>query len=377
MTNKEAYIILNMVSGVGPIKLSKLCESFGSPAEALSAKKKALESVEGIGTILAEEISKWKENIDIDAELKLCEKAGVSIITRDDESYPPRLLELPDAPLCIYLRGSAEILSKKSIAIVGSRRITNYGRRMSEYLASSAAYAGWPVISGLAFGTDAIAHKAALDAGGETVAVLGGGLARIFPQDHLPLAKRIVESGSAVISEFPMEFPPNKRSFPMRNRIISGLSLGTVVIEAGSSSGALITAKFALEHGRLVFAVPGEADNPQARGCNKLIKDGAKLVENFDDILEEFDFLPGMRNHLKTESEESGNTENISHNDLKLSEDELKITTLLEEGEKSADSLSVESGIDAGKLLSLLSMMEMKKLITQNPGKIFSIRRQL
>jgi DNA processing protein len=375
MTNKEAYIVLNMISGVGPIRLSKLCEALGEPLGVLSAKKNKIEAVDGIGPVLAAEISNWKKNIDIEAELKLADKAGVKILIRDDAEYPPQLKELPDAPLCLYVRGNAALLSEKSIAIVGSRRITLYGKRMAQHLAASAIYAGWPIISGLAFGVDAAAHNAVLDAGGKTVAVLGGGLARLFPQEHVPLAKRIIMSNGAVISEFPMEFPPNKRSFPMRNRIISGLSLGTIVVEAGTSSGALITAKFALDQNRLVFAVPGEADNPQARGCNQLIKDGAKLVETIDDVLEEFEFLPGMERKCADEAIKNGKEEKKTSFDLKFDEDELKILSLLSEGEKNADVLSFESGISAGKLMALLSRMEMKRLINQAPGKNFSIRR--
>ncbi len=375
MTDREAYIILNMISGVGPIRLSRLCEKFGSPSAVLSAKRNEISSVDGIGPTLAEEISKWRTQTDLDAELKLVDKAGVSIITRGDTGYPSRLAELPDAPLCLYVRGNADALNGNLIGIVGSRRITNYGRRMSDYLSSSAAYAGWTVVSGLAFGTDAVAHEAAMNAKGLTVAALGGGLARIFPQDHIPLARRIVESNGALISEFPMEFPPNKRSFPMRNRVISGLSLGTIVIEAGTTSGALITAKFALEQGRAVFAVPGEADNPQARGCNRLIKDGAKLVESFDDVLDDFEFLPGVvKKEERSSAQERGGVEK-SKEDLKLDEDEAKILALLEEGERSADSLAIGSGIPAGRLLALLMKMEMKKIIVQNPGKIFSARR--
>jgi len=343
----------------------------------LSARKNELSSVDGVGPVLGEEIAGWKDNIDFEEELKLVEKAGVKIITRLDADYPQCLAELPDAPLCIYVRGSCRAMSGNLIGVVGSRRISSYGRRMAEYLSASAAYAGWKVVSGLAFGADAVAHDAVVNAGGITVAVLGGGLARIFPQDHIPLARRMIESGGALISEFPMEFPPNKRSFPMRNRIISGLSLGTLVVEAGSSSGALITAKFALEQGRMVFAVPGEADNPQARGCNRLIRDGAKLVENFDDVLEEFEFLPGVleKTSGKTSRSFEDGIEKKSDADLKLEEDEAKIIALLEEGSKSADVLATESKIAVGRLLALLMRMEMKKIIRQEPGKVFSIRR--
>jgi len=375
MTDREAYIVLNMISGVGPVRLSRLCEEFGSPLAILNAKKKDIASIEGIGESLAEEISSWKEKINLDKELKFAEKAGVKILTKADNAYPERLIELPDSPLCLYIRGSLEVFNKNSIAIVGSRRITNYGKRMAEYLASSAAYASWSVISGLAFGTDAVAHEATINAKGLTAAVLGGGLARIFPQENIPLARKIVDSGGALISEFPMEFPPNRRSFPMRNRIISGLSLGTIVVEAGTGSGALITAKFALEQGRSVFAVPGEADNPQARGCNKLIKDGAKLVENFDDVLEEFEFLPGV---IREENRKSYDEENqIVLDESNLSEDELKILEILKIENKNIENIAIETKITPGKLLAILMNMEMKKIVIQYPGKIFGINRKL
>ncbi|HPO90754.1 MAG TPA: DNA-processing protein DprA [Victivallales bacterium] len=375
MTDREAYIVLNMISGVGPIRLSRLCEKFGSPVAVLNAQKKDIASIEGIGEPLAEKIFSWRNDVNPDKELRLTEKAGVKILTKADSTYPKRLIELPDSPLCLYVRGSLEAFNKNSIAIVGSRRITNYGKRMTEYLASSAAYASWVVISGLAFGTDAVAHEATINASGLTVAVLGGGLARIFPQENISLARKIVDSGGALISEFPMEFSPNKRSFPMRNRIISGLSLGTIVIEAGIGSGALITAKFALEQGRSVFAVPGEADNPQARGCNKLIKDGAKLVENFDDVLEEFEFLTGI---IRDSDRKRGDDENqIKIDESTLSEDELKIFEILKIEDKNIENIAIESKILPGKLLATLMNMEMKKIVVQYPGKVFGLNRKL
>lgn len=376
MTDREAYIILNMISGVGPIRLARLCEKFSSPQNVLSAKNDEIASVEGIGSSLAKDISEWEKSINLEKELKLAEKAGVKIITRADDAYPKRLSELPDAPLCLYVRGSLNVFDGNSIGIVGSRRISNYGRRMAEYLASSAAYAGWHVISGLAFGTDAVAHDTAINAKGLTVAVLGGGLARLFPQEHIPLAKRIVDSGGALVSEFPMKFPPNKRSFPMRNRIISGLSLGTIVIEAGSVSGALITAKFALEQGRAVFAVPGEADNPLARGCNKLIKDGAKLIENFEDVLEEFEFLPGIPKNKTNESNDKKETA-LNAEDFNFSAEEKTIIQIIADGEKNIESIALSCNIQPGKLLAILMNMEMKKIVVQYPGKVFALNSKI
>lgn len=376
MTDRQAYIILNMISGVGTARLAAICARFGSPSNVLELSRKQLETVPGIGPVLAEEIAGWKKNIDYEAEMKLADRGGVKVLTKADDDYPPLLKELSDAPLCLYVRGKLDPQNNLVIGIVGSRRVTNYGKKMAEYLSSSAVYAGWTVVSGLAFGIDAAAHQAAIDAKGKTFAVLGGGLARIFPQEHVPLARKIVEGGGAIISEFPMEFPPNRRSFPMRNRIISGLSKGVIVVEAGVSSGALITAKFAIEQNRLVFAVPGQADNPQAKGCNNLIKQGAKLTETFEDIIEEFEFSPSMR-PAKTQNEnaEHTNLEETAIKDLTLTEEEHKVISLLETGEKTADSLSLETEMPAGKLLALLMKMEMKKIIVQLPGKRFSLKQ--
>jgi DNA processing protein len=376
MTDREAYIILNIISGIGPARVKSLCGHFGSVSGILQASPRELKSVQGIGTTLAEAISSWKTDLDHESEMKLAERAGVQIITLADDEYPSVLKEVHDAPLCLYVRGQMPSDNDFMLGVVGSRRITNYGRSMSEHLSRAAVYAGWTIVSGLAYGTDAVAHKTVVDAGGRTVAVLGGGLARIFPQDHIPLAKSIIDGGGAVISEFPMEFAPNRRSFPMRNRIISGLSKGVVVIEAGTTSGALITAKFALDQGRLIFAVPGQADNPQARGCNSLIKQGAKLTETFDDIMEEFEFLPEFsrqRNYKVVADQDV--IDEVEDHDLKLTEDEGRIIGLLKNGDASADSLVAETGMGAGKLLSLLMKMEMKKLISQLPGKRFSLRK--
>ncbi len=375
MTDREAYIILNIISGIGPARVKSLCDHFGSVSNILEAPAGELKSVHGIGNTLAEAISGWKTDSDHESEMALAERAGVEIITLADDEYPSALREVHDAPLCLYVRGQMPSDNDFMLGVVGSRRITNYGRSMSEHLSRSAAYAGWTVVSGLAYGTDAVAHKAVVDAGGRTIAVLGGGLARIFPQDHVPLAKSIIEGGGAVVSEFPMEFAPNRRSFPMRNRIISGLSKGVLVIEAGTASGALITAKFALDQGRLVFAVPGQADNPQARGCNSLIKQGAKLTESFEDIMEEFEFFPELSRSANYKVVDDVDVTNEKEElSLKLTEDEGKIIAFLKNGDASADSLVEETGMGAGKLLSLLMKMEMKKLISQLPGKRFSLR---
>jgi DNA processing protein len=376
MTDREAYIILNIISGIGPARVKSLCEHFGSVSGILQASPVELKSVQGIGITLAEAISSWKTDLDHESEMQLAERAGVQIITLADDEYPSILKEVHDAPLCLYVRGQMPSDNDFMLGVVGSRRITNYGRSMSEHLSRAAVYAGWTVVSGLAYGTDAVAHRTVVDAGGRTIAVLGGGLARIFPQDHIPLAKSIIDGGGAVISEFPMEFAPNRRSFPMRNRIISGLSKGVVVIEAGTTSGALITAKFALDQGRLIFAVPGQADNPQARGCNSLIKQGAKLTETFDDIMEEFEFLPEFsrpKNYKVLADHDV--TDEVEEHGLKLTEDEGRIIGLLKNGEAGADSLIAETGMGAGKILSLLMKMEMKKLISQLPGKRFSLRK--
>lgn len=376
MTDRDACIVLNLISGIGSVRLKSMCEVFGSPAAIFQQTKSSLKNIPNINETLADCIVGWREKVDFENEVCLAKKSGVKIITQVDSEYPAILKEIHDSPLCLYVKGELPDMDNNSLAIVGSRRVTNYGKRMAEHLAESAAYAGWTVVSGLAYGTDAIAHKATLAAGGKTVAVLGGGLTRVHPQDHVPLARSIIDSG-AVISEFPMEFSPNRRSFPMRNRVISGLSRGVLIIEAGINSGSLITSNFALEQGRSVFAVPGQADNPQARGCNSLIKQGAKLTETFDDIIEEFEFLPGFSGGDKKCVESDSSDEDIKRNSIinSLSEEENRILERLSLEDMSVDMIADRTGIPSGKLLALLMKLEMNKLVVQLPGKNYTVRK--
>ncbi|NOY82251.1 MAG: DNA-protecting protein DprA [Kiritimatiellaeota bacterium] len=374
MDNREAYIALNLLPGIGPLRVAQLLQFFGDPATILRASKKDLARLPGIGERLGSVIRNWTDHCDLEAELEQVERAGVQIVTREDEAYPELLRQIHDPPLVLYVRGRPETLNcPNSIAIVGTRRPTTYGLRMAEILSIAAVAAGWTVVSGLALGIDTAAHEAVTRHDGRTLAVLGSGLGRVYPQQNLPLARKICDQG-ALISELPLQAPPDRRNFPMRNRIVSGLSAGTVVVEAGTRSGALITAAQALEQGRQVFAVPGRADSPQARGCHALIKDGARLVESFADVLDEFS---GFGAHLrpaplpKTSPPAERETPGAG---LQLSGLERKLLELIAEGEEGIDSLIVRTGEPTASVLGALVMLEIQRLVKQLPGKRVVLR---
>ena len=375
MTNQEACVILNLINGIGPARLASLLTFCGEPAEIFRTSRQDLASVQGISEAMAEKIVNWEKYVDLNRELDLAKRGGVEIITRGDNDYPELLSQIHDPPICLYVRGKIPAaISSRSLAIVGTRAVTSYGQRMARHLAEAAAYSSFTVVSGLAYGVDVIAHQAALDAGGETVSVLGGGLARIQPQEHVPLAREIAHHG-AVISEFPMEFSPTRHSFPMRNRIISGLCRGTLVIEAGLNSGSLITASFALEQGRMVFAVPGQADNPQAAGCNRLIRQNAVLTETFDDILEEFDFLPGL-GRKENMLQEDGADDIFSDGDPEgsVSSEAAAILDFLQKGDAAVDEISAALDLPAGEISASLIGLELLRRVKKNGLKYHRVR---
>jgi len=372
LNSLEANICLNLISGIGPVRVRELTAIFGSPECILSQPKRELKRVPGISEKLAANISNWQHTVDLRAEIELAAKAGVEIISRDCSSYPAWLREIPDPPLVLYLRGSIDSLQEPEckLAVVGSRRATRYGIEMAKRFCTAAAAAKWITVSGLALGIDTAAHRSTIDAGGRTVAVIGSGLCRLYPQENLQLAREISENG-AVISEFPMNFPPDRRTFPMRNRIISGLSCATLVVEAGLKSGSLITANQAADQGRQVFAVPGRADASHSRGCHSLIRSGAVLAENFSDILEEF-------NNADLFSAAAANLPSVSDSkkpkrSLQLSEMEQKIVSYLEGGEASVDSIVTELDLPVGKTFATLIKMETRKLVEALPGRLYRL----
>ena len=376
MTNQEACIVLNMLNGIGPARLNALLAFCGEPQEIFRTAQKDLASVQSISDSMAEKIVNWEKYLDLGHELELAQRGGVEIITRGDEDYPELLSQIHDPPICLYVRGKLpHELSSRSLAVVGTRNVSSYGQRMAKHLAEAAAYSSFVVVSGLAYGVDAVAHRAALDAGGETVSVLGGGLARIQPQEHVPLAREISRHG-AVISEFPMEFNPTRHTFPMRNRIISGLCRGTLVIEAGLNSGSLITASYALEQGRMVFAVPGQADNPQAAGCNRLIRQNAVLTETFDDILEEFDFLPGFGHQENMLREEDAANRFFSggEEDSSVSSEAAEILDFLQKNDATVDELSAALGCPAAEISASLIGLELLRRVRKDGLKYHRIR---
>src|SRR2546427_3170343 len=264
MNATEACIALNMLPTVGPVRLRKLLEVFKEPQQVLAAKRSELRKVEGIGNEVADQISKWESIVDLAAELKRVRDFGATVITQESPQYPKPLREIHAPPIVLYVWGELEERDHHAIGIIGARRTTHYGTESAKKLAYQLAYAGLTVISGLARGIDTAAHQGALAAKGRTIAVMGSGLARLYPPENAALAEKIRAGNGAIVSEFSMEIEPDRQTFPMRNRIISGWSHGILVVEAGSNSGALITEAKAMEQGRSGYEDPGLIHSPRA-----------------------------------------------------------------------------------------------------------------
>lgn len=372
VTERDAYIVLNLMPGIGPVKVRQLLTVFGKPQAILNASPPQLRQGTRLSKKDAEKLASWRTHVNLDAEIANAEAAGVQIIHVSSEYYPERLREIYDPPLCLYVRGDVRVLAEcanNSLAVVGSRRMTRYGQEMAERLTIAAARAGWIIVSGLALGVDTAAHSATLRAEGTTVAVLGSGLGCIYPEQNVNLARAIAQKG-AVISELPMNTSPDRRWFPMRNRIIAGMSQGTLVIEAGTKSGSLITAQQALDNGRPVFAVPGQVTSPSARGCHSLIKQGAKLVESLEDISQEFEFMPELfaEPTLRPEAPPPPRPK------YDLTPAEAAIAKQLLEGEGAAEELANSANLPIHEALAALLTLEIKQVVVQLPGKRFRLK---
>lgn len=376
MTAREAYIALNMMEDIGPVGVRALTAALGSPQAIFTAEREKLLEAPGLGRAVVEKILAQRRAMDPAEELKRAAGLGIAIITPADQDYPRPLAQIHDPPLALYVQGGLRPGDQRAIGVVGSRRTTLYGREMAESLAYQLAHAGFTVVSGLARGIDTFAHRGALKARGRTLAVLGGGLDCVYPPENQPLAKEIAEKG-AVLSEFPLGKQPDKTTFPIRNRIISGLAMGVVVVEADLTSGALITANQALEQGRQVFAVPGRADSPASKGAHKLIKNGARLVESVDDILQEFEFLiPPAARQKSSAGPENGLSGAAPDLFPPLSDEEKKIVQALEDGEKNADEVIRATGLRADRFGALLLGLEMKRVVKLQPGRMIHLSRR-
>lgn len=358
MNEREAYIALNMMDRIGPVGVRAMVSVAGSAADLFSMAQDDLVRMFG-GKNLTSSLLKQRDTVPWECELARVDSMGARIVTQIDPEYPQQLLEIHDPPLALYVRGSIEKRDKHGIAVVGTRRPSHYGREAAANLSRQLARTGITVISGLAQGIDTVAHEAALSVQGRTLAVMGSALDCLYPSSNAKLAESIANNG-AVISEFPLGRHPDKTTFPMRNRIVSGLSMGVLVVEAGEKSGALITAHQALDQGRSVFAVPGRIDSHLSRGGHALIKKGAQLVESVDDILHEFEFL------LPERIQENSVLRNRPAPEL--NDDERKIVSLLIDGEQGIDGLIRSSGLKSSQVSSLLIGLEMKRVIRMLPG---------
>src|SRR6266513_4495841 len=364
MDSREALVALNMIDHLGPVPVRQLLEHFGEAPAVLSASRSQLLQVRGIGADIAESIAAWEKSIDLTGELKRIADFGCHILTPPDEEYPASLREIYDPPIVLYGKGGLSAKDKNAVGMVGSRQTTHYGIETARKLAYQLAYVGVTVVSGGARGIDTAAHQGALAAKGRTVAVLGNGINIVFPPENAELFQRIAANG-AVMTQFPFNRKADKQSFPIRNRIVAGMTLGTVVIEANLTSGALITAGMAVDNGRQLFAVPGRIDSPQSKGCHELIKKGAKLGEGAGDILSEFEYLFPASNRPPSPVE-SGTLPALS-----LSENEQKIHDVLSKEELAMDDVIRRSGLPASAASVALLSLEMKRLVRQLPGKLF------
>jgi DNA processing protein len=369
MNATEAFIALNMIEGVGPVRVRQLLDHFGEAPAILGANKDQLQRVNGIGPEIANSISAWESTVDLSGEIRRITEYGCHVVTKDDAVYPAHLREIYDPPIVLYVKGALLEKDRHSVAIVGSRMTTNYGTETARKFGYQLAYVGVTVVSGGARGIDTSAHQGALNAKGRTIAVLGTGINIVFPTENAQLFERIAESG-AVITQFPFNRPADKQTFPIRNRIVAGMTLGTIVVEANLASGALITARMAVDAGRQVFAVPGRIDSPRSKGCHDLIKKGAKLCESAEDVLSEFEYL------FPTTNKPPSLSEGGELPALELSANEAKVLDTFNKGtETSMDEVIRNSGLPASAVGATLFGLEMKKIVKRLPGNLFIRQR--
>lgn len=368
MTELEYLLALNSIPDVGFVRINNLAKRFGGIKQIFGAGRSELEEVEKIGPKIAAAIMNCDKENALGREMELIERYGVKVISCFDEAYPANLKEIYDPPVILYVKGELKDDDRYSIGIVGSRHASRYGLQTAERLGRELAARGITVVSGLARGIDAAGHRGALKANGRTIAVLGSGLANIYPEEHMGLADEIAGAG-AVVSEFPMATEPYKDNFPRRNRIISGLSLGVIVVEAAKNSGALITTDFALEQGRELFAVPGQACSATSAGTNMLIRQGAKLVESADDVIEELGDV--IKGHMKAAAPKELQASKGIQASKGLNGSEEKVFGRLSDAPVSIDEIVDETELPVAEAMDCLTRLELKGIVAQLPGKSY------
>lgn len=360
------WLALCRVNGLGCVSFKKLAAQFGDPTKAFAASKSELEAVEDLRAEAIDGLMHFDQWAEVENELKRVRAAGVTLIPFSDANYPARLRTIADPPPVLYVKGELRADDSRAVAIVGSRSASDYGRRVARDLARGLASTGFTVVSGMARGIDGMAHETAINCGGRTIAILGSGVERAYPPEHDKLYQRISDQG-AVLSELPIGTRPMAFNFPARNRLISGVSLGVVVVEATEKSGSLITASLAVDQGREVFAVPGEAGASRSRGAHRLIRQGAKLVENVEDILEEI--APQLLHR--------GGAANPAPLTLpqNAGAEARKIFALLEAGSLQIDEVIERSGLVAQRVLEILLDLELQGYVQQLAGKRYAAER--
>lgn len=362
MSELKYWLGFNIVKGIGPAKVQALLDHYGQLSAAWAAPEPELTRL-GIDQRALKTLRAGRARLDLDAEMAKIEAAGIQLLTWQMPEYPSYLKETPTPPPLIYVAGEMLEVDQFAVAVVGTRRLTSYGKQVTKDLVTGLVHNGVTVVSGLARGIDAVAHKTAVSLGGRTFAVLGSGLDCIYPGEHRQLAQKIREGKGALISEYGLGVRPEAKNFPPRNRIISGLSLGVIVVEAGERSGALITTNFAVEQNRDVFAVPGNVNSPVSKGPHKLIQQGAKLVTKVDDVLEELNL------HMIAEK-------TAVQLALPESNEEIALYTHLSAQPVHIDELRRESGLTSSEVSSTLTLMELKGMVQQVGGMNYVLCRE-
>ncbi len=349
-------VALSLVKNMGPVSYKKLVEAFGTMESVLASAEKEFARKKGSSRVLWADLKDPGLLSRADEEIKKAAALGIDIIPVFDERYPSVLREIHDPPIILYVKGTLPAEETIKVAVVGSRVSSMYGRRMATQISRDLASAGAAVVSGLALGIDTAAHEGALAADGITLAVLGGGIGHLYPKENRKLADKICQKG-ALISEYPVDMKPDPQHFPVRNRIISGLSSAVLVVEAKEKSGALITADQALEQGREVFALPGNADSSKSLGTNSLLKQGARLALSAADVLSELGYTITKKAAVSRRAS--------------LSAEEQKVVSILDAGPVQLEEIVEASGISLQKTITVLSYLEMKGFVKETPGKIF------